>query len=488
MGIKDWLQRKGEEKSASNIIEGLRRLVAAVRAHVNEVMRDAGQTAAIAAVVDDRRHIALFQRLERWRSRETKVVEAQKKLFDDLALWSNLPPERSLDEVVLPALSSGHLVALSELSFGPVVVAAYRVCEAVARQKGVSLEAHTPPAILQLVNDAGDLYKCLATPKSPAANAEQEVGAHLLGALEVISAYADVLERGKPIYALSIEFSEADLPFSKERIRLSIEFLQVALRSPASRTILVKLLPPDRAKHVLSSQFEQSLGAGLVYLDGFVPFSPDAKQKAAIQEWNEIFEQRDVVAKEMPPAQISIKKPPSQKEFWDAARAGPAGPSTGTQAAMSLPRIVPVSYPKQARDEDRALIDQAAYDINFLKALKVLAEEGAAAAQHNLGVTYFKGRGVPQDYVEAMKWFRKAAEQSYAEAQFNVGVMYENGQGAPQDYVKAHQWFSLAAARFPASETESQARAVKSRDGIASKMTPTQVAEAQSLAREWKPK
>ncbi len=305
MGIKDWLQRKGEEKSASNIIDGLRRLVAAVRAHVNEIMRDAGQSAAIDAVVNDRRHIALFQGLERWRSRETKVVEAQKKLFDDLALWSNLPPERSLDEVVLPALSSGNLMALSEPSFGPVVVAAYRVCEAVARQKGVSLEAHTPPAILQLVNDAGNLYKYLASPKLPAADAEQEVGAHLLGALKVVSAYADVLEHGKPIYALSMKFSEADLPFSKEKIKQSIGLLQVALRITASRTILVKLLSPERAQRVLSSQFEQSLGNGLFLLDDFVPFAPDAKTKASIQEWNEIFKRADAYDKNMTPAQIA---------------------------------------------------------------------------------------------------------------------------------------------------------------------------------------
>ena len=187
MGIKDWLQRKGEEKSASNIIDGLRPLVAAVRADMNELMnnelrRVAVQTAAMGAMVDGRQPwdddtFAQFEQgLKRWRSRKIKVAEAQKKLFDDLGLWSSLPIERSLNEVVLPALTSGNLVAQSEPSYGAVVVAAYRVCEAVARQKGVSLEAHTPPAILQLVNDAGDLYKCLTSPKSPAVDAEQNVG------------------------------------------------------------------------------------------------------------------------------------------------------------------------------------------------------------------------------------------------------------------------------------------------------------------------
>jgi TPR repeat protein len=30
---------------------------------------------------------------------------------------------------------------------------------------------------------------------------------------------------------------------------------------------------------------------------------------------------------------------------------------------------------------------------------------------------YATGQGVPQDHVEAVKWYRKAAEQGYAKAQ-----------------------------------------------------------------------
>ena len=51
------------------------------------------------------------------------------------------------------------------------------------------------------------------------------------------------------------------------------------------------------------------------------------------------------------------------------------------------------------------------------------AEQGQAEAQYTLGFMYAKGEGVPQDYAEAMKWFRKAAEQGHAEAQHNLGVM-----------------------------------------------------------------
>jgi TPR repeat protein len=66
--------------------------------------------------------------------------------------------------------------------------------------------------------------------------------------------------------------------------------------------------------------------------------------------------------------------------------------------------------------------------------------------------------------------------------------MYAKGEGVPQDYVQAHKWFNLAASRFPASEKENRDKAVENRDRIAAKMTPAQIAEAQKLAREWKPK
>jgi len=48
-----------------------------------------------------------------------------------------------------------------------------------------------------------------------------------------------------------------------------------------------------------------------------------------------------------------------------------------------------------------------------------------------------EGQGVPQDYAEAIKWFRKAADQDRPDAQYNLGVMYQNSQGVPRDYAEA---------------------------------------------------
>lgn len=114
-----------------------------------------------------------------------------------------------------------------------------------------------------------------------------------------------------------------------------------------------------------------------------------------------------------------------------------------------------------------------------------LANQGNAEAQYILGVSYHDGEGVPQDYAEAVKWYRKAAEQGYASAQFNLGIMYRIGQGVPQDYVQAHKWYNLAAANN--SNKTGREKAASNRDITAEKMTAAQVAEAQKLAREWKP-
>ncbi len=121
-----------------------------------------------------------------------------------------------------------------------------------------------------------------------------------------------------------------------------------------------------------------------------------------------------------------------------------------------------------------------------LRELRPLANQGNAEAQFNLGVMYDKGEGVPQDDTEAVKWYRKAAEQGYAEAQYSLGLMYVKGGGVPQHHVRTHMWFNLAASRLPPGEDRDTS--AKLRDGLAARMTPAQIAEAQRLAREWKPK
>jgi TPR repeat protein len=117
-----------------------------------------------------------------------------------------------------------------------------------------------------------------------------------------------------------------------------------------------------------------------------------------------------------------------------------------------------------------------------LQALKPLAEQGIADAQFKMGSLYYQGLGVPQNYKEAVTWLRKAAEQGHVSSQTTLGTVYAEGvQGViGKDYPQAFMWFSFAAAK-------GDKEAVEFRDNLASRMTPTQIVEAQKLAREFKP-
>jgi uncharacterized protein len=109
------------------------------------------------------------------------------------------------------------------------------------------------------------------------------------------------------------------------------------------------------------------------------------------------------------------------------------------------------------------------------------AAQGHADAQVNLGILYDYGRGVAQDYKKAVYWYRLSAKQGNELAQRQLGLMFERGDGVPQDYVQAYMWYTLGAAN-------GAKRGAALRDALAKRMTPDQIAEAQQLAREWRPK
>lgn len=90
---------------------------------------------------------------------------------------------------------------------------------------------------------------------------------------------------------------------------------------------------------------------------------------------------------------------------------------------------------------DRTNVDDIS---KFQDALKAAAQ-GVARAQYRLGVMYDSGKGVLQDYKQAVMWYKKAAVQGHAQAQYNLGIMYANGEGVPLDYKQAARWNKIAA-------------------------------------------
>jgi hypothetical protein len=109
------------------------------------------------------------------------------------------------------------------------------------------------------------------------------------------------------------------------------------------------------------------------------------------------------------------------------------------------------------------------------------AEQGFAPAQNNLGALYWMGEGVPQDRAEAVRWHRKAAEQGDPNAQYNLGTSLAYGRGVPKDLQEAYVWLSLAAAH-------GDTKALPTQDFVASQLDRESIANAQRRAAEFVPK
>jgi FOG: TPR repeat, SEL1 subfamily len=77
--------------------------------------------------------------------------------------------------------------------------------------------------------------------------------------------------------------------------------------------------------------------------------------------------------------------------------------------------------------------------------LRKSAELGYDEAEYNLGVAYYQGEIVLQDYKQAAYWFEKSAQQGDVKAQYNLGLLYEQGNGVPRNYQKALFWYQKSA-------------------------------------------
>jgi TPR repeat protein len=146
-----------------------------------------------------------------------------------------------------------------------------------------------------------------------------------------------------------------------------------------------------------------------------------------------------------------------------------------------------------------------------------LAKAGNADAEHLLGLMYYMGRGVPQDYKLALEWHRKAALQGKADAQYVVGAMYYTGNAVIQDHKQAIVWFRKAAEQGHAEAQQvlglmyryhiggmpqdnviaymlwnlaaagGSANAAEQRAAVLRSMTQEQIEEGQALSAGWKP-
>lgn len=101
-------------------------------------------------------------------------------------------------------------------------------------------------------------------------------------------------------------------------------------------------------------------------------------------------------------------------------------------------------------DEGLAAYERGDYQTAFREFMPLAVAEDSSA-QYSIGRMYRLGQGAPQNYTEAVRWYRIAAAQGEAKAQNDLGSMYEYGLGVPQDYAEAVRWFRMAAVQGEAT-------------------------------------
>ncbi len=163
-------------------------------------------------------------------------------------------------------------------------------------------------------------------------------------------------------------------------------------------------------------------------------------------------------------------KAPVAQYFEERFGAPGAAAQLGDDAETKL-RMCIEDYQRQGYEPER-LVKPTAVAAELAKPIY----EAAAAADQG-------------DYATVFRNMRALAARGDTRAQTVLGKAYHDGLGVPQNYVQAHKWYNLAAATSATSGSEKELRdiAFAEREALAALMSREQIAEAQNLAREWKP-
>ena len=96
---------------------------------------------------------------------------------------------------------------------------------------------------------------------------------------------------------------------------------------------------------------------------------------------------------------------------------------------------------QKAGAEDRAYDPFGSFDIDELQ--KSCNRDDAAGCTR-LGLAYYLGRGVKQDYKKANELFSKSCDLGFGSGCYDLGILYTNGQGVKQDKSIAKECFGKA--------------------------------------------
>ena len=77
--------------------------------------------------------------------------------------------------------------------------------------------------------------------------------------------------------------------------------------------------------------------------------------------------------------------------------------------------------------------------------LRLAAAKGEPSAAFEVATRFAEGRGIKQDFKQAMVWYQRSAAKGFAIAQYRLGTLYERGLGTPVDPARARAWYKKAA-------------------------------------------
>lgn len=77
--------------------------------------------------------------------------------------------------------------------------------------------------------------------------------------------------------------------------------------------------------------------------------------------------------------------------------------------------------------------------------LRRAAALGDASAQFEVAVRLAEGKGINQNFKQAITWYLRAAAQNFGQAQYRLGTFYERGLGVEKDIARAKVWYRRAA-------------------------------------------
>lgn len=133
--------------------------------------------------------------------------------------------------------------------------------------------------------------------------------------------------------------------------------------------------------------------------------------------------------------------PPSTAQFNPSAgadiRRTAVSPDAATTPSDNLASTNPGSVSRKALPS--ALVGPLS--------LRLAAANGDASAEFQVASRFADGKGVSQNFEEAIKWYTRSAGRGFALAQYRLGTLYERGLGVEKDPHRASVWYQRAAAQ-----------------------------------------